>query len=332
MKVFSFSIAIVLVFLMAIPAVAQNHVECDCGGCTIAQQEESGWVGFEALEVDKETLEFLDLDQGIQVTNIFRNSPAFTGGLREGDIITFINGEVATVELLNKKMSDLKVGDSITLTLTGEDVVLTAIKEPTLLERFKDEFDRGGEPDPRENGGDPFTREYWDGVIDDLMDDLLSNPDALMDPGQWLSDKVNDILGDIIERAKELLDGLQEGGDPFGDLLEQFQDFNERQEFEPRELPRNTRAWLGVQANNPTQEMLEEGLLGVVVENVMEDSPAFEAGVLIGDRIVTLDGIVIRNKTDLRDALETVELGRSVKLRVVRSSVTMELDFITRER
>ncbi|KKM72059.1 hypothetical protein LCGC14_1424220, partial [marine sediment metagenome] len=59
---------------------------------------------------------------------------------------------------------------------------------------------------------------------------------------------------------------------------------------------------------------------------------ACDAGIIIGDRIVTLDGIVVRNKTDLRDALETVEIGRSVKLRVVRSGVTMELDFITRER
>jgi membrane-associated protease RseP (regulator of RpoE activity) len=58
----------------------------------------------------------------------------------------------------------------------------------------------------------------------------------------------------------------------------------------------------------------EQGVEGAVVQQVVEDTPADEAGLQPGDIIVTVDGHSVAEVEDLRDLLEEYEPGDRIEL------------------
>ena len=83
----------------------------------------------------------------------------------------------------------------------------------------------------------------------------------------------------------------------------------------PREEGRRDeqpRAWLGIQAG-----AAEEG--GVAVLHVIADSPADEAGLERGDRILAVDGEEVDSPEELRSAIAGRSPGDEVTLRVVKA-------------
>lgn len=73
----------------------------------------------------------------------------------------------------------------------------------------------------------------------------------------------------------------------------------------------------------------ETGLLLVSVES---DSPAEEAGLVLGDTIVSIDGQVVRKLEDLRSHLDADRIGSTIPLRVVRGGQLQELKLVVGER
>jgi membrane-associated protease RseP (regulator of RpoE activity) len=61
---------------------------------------------------------------------------------------------------------------------------------------------------------------------------------------------------------------------------------------------------------------LLEGVEGAIIQQVVEDTPADEAGLQSGDIILTVDGRSVAEATDLRDLLEEYEPGDRVELGV----------------
>jgi len=90
---------------------------------------------------------------------------------------------------------------------------------------------------------------------------------------------------------------------------------------QPVALPEALRGRLG----------LEQGTALIVV-NVRPDGPAGQAGLIIGDILVSLDGAPIAEPEDLVTALRPERVGATVRLRIVRGGEPRELGVVVGER
>jgi S1-C subfamily serine protease len=70
----------------------------------------------------------------------------------------------------------------------------------------------------------------------------------------------------------------------------------------------------------------------VLVVGVKDGTPAAEAGLLIGDLLLSLDGHPLSSPDDLFDLLSGERVGRPVSLRLLRGGVATELAVTVRER
>jgi S1-C subfamily serine protease len=79
----------------------------------------------------------------------------------------------------------------------------------------------------------------------------------------------------------------------------------------------------------PQRYNTQLGIDGVAIAEVLPDGPAARAGlqgaqvtrarrVVLGDRVVAVDGKAVRSEDDLRDAFEAAGVGRSVTLTIAR--------------
>lgn len=93
------------------------------------------------------------------------------------------------------------------------------------------------------------------------------------------------------------------------------------------------RAYLGI-ASQPARLAREiEGSDAVLlVVTVDPGSPAAEAGLMVGDSIVSVGGSRVRSGEDLQVALEAVDVGSKVSLTIVRGGETEEITITAGER
>jgi serine protease Do len=107
-----------------------------------------------------------------------------------------------------------------------------------------------------------------------------------------------------INLAKELLPELQEKG-------------------------KVTRGWLGVYIQRVTADIADSlGLdeaRGALVADVMEDAPASEAGIEVGDVIVEFDGHAVNESTELPLVVARTPIGKKVDVKIVRRGKTKNL-------
>ena len=95
--------------------------------------------------------------------------------------------------------------------------------------------------------------------------------------------------------------------------------------------------WLGVGITNLTPEMVQtrslETARGVLVQGVIAESPAEEAGVEADDIIVAIDGVAIRDVAALTSYLgEFKSPGETTTLTLTRDNVELELSIETGKR
>lgn len=75
---------------------------------------ERPWIGIQLRE-------FLAGGQGIYVAEVFRNTPADQGGLKEGDIITHVDGtSVDSIHDLQQRIVQREIGDAVQLNILRE--------------------------------------------------------------------------------------------------------------------------------------------------------------------------------------------------------------------
>lgn len=70
----------------------------------------------------------------------------------------------------------------------------------------------------------------------------------------------------------------------------------------------------------------------LLVVSVKDGTPAAEAGLLVGDVLLSLDGHALASPEELLDLLTGERVGRAVKLRLLRGGAPAELDVQVRER
>jgi serine protease Do len=83
------------------------------------------------------------------------------------------------------------------------------------------------------------------------------------------------------------------------------------------------RGYLGIQARPITQGVSETD--GVIVDDVVPNSPAAEAKLRRDDVIKKFNGHTVRNITELRSLVSQVELNKKVELELIRSGATQKV-------
>ncbi|MFW5862168.1 MAG: Do family serine endopeptidase [Spirochaetota bacterium] len=91
------------------------------------------------------------------------------------------------------------------------------------------------------------------------------------------------------------------------------------------------RGWLGVYIQNVNEDLAAnfgyDGDKGVLISDVMEDSPAEKSDVKIGDIIIGVDGKKVDNVYGLRRVIASSKPGSTVNLKIVRKGETKTVKF-----
>ena len=111
-----------------------------------------GWLGVTIQNVDAATAKALDMKEaaGALVNSVLDGQPAALAGIKEGDVITAINGDsIADTEMLLRKVALLSPGSKASITLwrdgKEESVTLTVAERDTTQARGKDNKDSEAE-------------------------------------------------------------------------------------------------------------------------------------------------------------------------------------------
>jgi S1-C subfamily serine protease len=97
-----------------------------------------------------------------------------------------------------------------------------------------------------------------------------------------------------------------------------------------QEHGRVLRSWFGVVWGRPLNAELANQLglsdtQGVLIQQVVQDSPAEQAGILAGDVIVGFNGRKISDGIDLRNRVAAMEVGQEVPVQLVRNGRELKL-------
>jgi serine protease Do len=173
----------------------------------VAGTNEQGWMGIALQALDPKIADFwnVNVDGGIIISEVIRNSPAEKAGVQAGDFLTQINGEPleitkdANIPVFQRMISDFGAGTSIDLTLyrpleTGVDTiktVLTLSKPPLPASEAPSYEDKHFEITVRDMVFDDYNRRLLDeGEIKGVVVDKLEQ-------GGW-ADVAGLFPGDII--------------------------------------------------------------------------------------------------------------------------------------
>ncbi|MCO4782060.1 MAG: trypsin-like peptidase domain-containing protein [Candidatus Cloacimonetes bacterium] len=96
------------------------------------------------------------------------------------------------------------------------------------------------------------------------------------------------------------------------------------------------KSWLGVSVSNITQNMMPylgvDSPNGVVIEKVVENTPAQKAGLLSGDVILSVNGSTVDNVAVLISKIQEIAIGDIAKFKIVRKSKTMFVEATMAEK
>ncbi len=97
------------------------------------------------------------------------------------------------------------------------------------------------------------------------------------------------------------------------------------------------RAWLGVSIQDMTPGLaahfgLEDGASGVLVSQVLEDTPAEEYGLERGDVILTIGGMSFDGVSEFRNTVAAMEPGTSVEIELFRSGRQRTVEVVLGEQ
>lgn len=143
---------------------------------------------------------------------------------------------------------------------------------------------------------------------------------------------INEIFGDDLPQFYGLFDDLDIDID-LGDLYSTWNMMGLPGKVHIYSFPDSTRKLMGVIVTSLSDDKLKELKIdnGVLVKSTVEESSAEEAGIENGDIIIEVNGIKIKEKTDISDALENIEIGDKFEVKIIRIDKPMTIDITLKE-
>ncbi len=297
-----------------------------------------------------------DVEGGVRVVSVVEGSPAETAGIQVDDVIVSINGtNTEDSQAVREAILALSIGDTVTIEVQrGEETVSL---EVTLGEYLLE--DRPGLFMDSREVAVTYNPEDQTWTVRRLSEDS-----ALYEAGLRADDVITAIDGEAYDPAGigEYLDGLADdatvtlsvtrgeeslelvvpadaldlvrvpffGRFNFGPGGFDPRDFGHGMFNMPFDLGRmGGFGRLGLVFTPIDADVAAENDLsvteGALVAEVLEDSPAAEAGLLEGDVITSVNGEAITQEITLRDRLTAYEPGDTVTLDVLRDGETVQL-------
>ena len=95
-----------------------------------------------------------------------------------------------------------------------------------------------------------------------------------------------------------------------------------------------TRPWLGVMIQELTPELTEEFKVkeGVLIGDVISDTPAEKAGIKRGDVVIAVDGGKVKTPSELRRQILNKKVGQKIMITLIRNGVKKSIPVVTTEK
>jgi membrane-associated protease RseP (regulator of RpoE activity) len=196
-------------------------------------------------------------------------------------------------------------------------------------------------PPPKEDeeGGLAFDEKLME-QIQPLLDQFGIEPDQFFDKGK---DGKYRLKGELQEMLKNFDFKKLFGNSPFGEedpiplpKRKAAPKKEEPKELPKAEAPKAARPWLGVQPEELSDEVraqldLEDGV-GLLVSEVLENSPAQKAGLKKNDILLKIDGKSVRGEEALAKFIQTAKVGQETTLTILRKGKEQSLKATISER
>lgn len=265
----------------------------------------SGWLGAGVQSVDSDLADRYDLDvkYGVLINDVVRNSPADDADLEEGDVIVAYNGnKVFDFDDLTDYLDDSKRNDKVILTIYREgdkfDVNVKLDKSTRYYQKrrgynfnFDDDFDFDFD--------DNF---YVYTPKAPKAPRALRAPVALRAPRAPRAPRISNSVVDLTSYAGS----------------------SSRYRYSTRD-----RAFMGVLLSDLSDQLGEyfgvKRGRGVLITEVVEDSPAEEAGLVAGDVITSIDNEKMYEYSDIQEVLGDYEPGDEVSISFIRNKKSKEI-------
>ena len=295
-----------------------------------AQDVKQAWLGVSVV----------DGDGGAEVRDVASGSPADDAGLRVGDVIKAVGDtQIETAQQLVDAIQSHAPGDEVVLAVEwrGESRQVSV----TLAERPAETTPSQGTR-PQIRGTLDFLGLSAEMTDEGLLIKSIDDSSPLKDSGLQAGDVITAIGGQPLDEflPRGLMQALQSGDKPvvFTVLRDgKSQDIEVTIDWSalagevmPYVSGMGQPTQLGVQFKTLTPDIAEqEGLTvteGALVEEVVDGTPAADAGLQKGDVITAVDGDAVDQEHTLPDRLYAYEEGDVVKLSVLRAGETLEVD------
>ncbi len=313
-----------------------------------------GFLGIRVAELSDEDRKAPGVKGGLRVVDVVEGGPAAKAGVQAGDILTALDGRaIDTPQELPAIIQAAGAGAKVKLEILrdGKKQTLTAT-----LDRHPSD-PAPAEPPKREEP----KKEGAPGDLRDRIRKFLERPEPpkAQDPkGEAPSDFLPAIDPDLFDQLKEKLDPLgvdldqffEKGKDGKFRLNESYRDilkgldlrrfFGDEPKAEPgKPAPPAApagRPWLGLQPEDVPDDLrakldLEEGV-GLLVAEVVPDSPAEKAGLKKGDVLVRIDGKPAKGEEALAAFMRSARPGQEATLTILRQGKEQALKVTLAQR
>ncbi len=263
--------------------------------------QSSAWIGVWMQSLDDNLREAMNIDRhvnGALVSAVIDGSPAEKAGMQDGDIIVEVGGRRTTnLDEVKSAVRELEPGEKVLIVVSrkgqtrGLDVVPSSRSEPM-------HWTSRGEK------GDRKVREFV----------FKSDKDK-----QQLEKDLQELAEEHGQLSEEHARKMEEKARKIEQYFQQDAQNDGEHGIRIIRSGEGKGGYLGVQSMDVGQLADYFGVdEGVLVTEVVEDSPAEEAGLKAGDVILAVGDEEVSDPGELREAVRDQEPGETVKVAIVR--------------